>query len=843
MFSDKISTFQALTKSCLHCSRPFVPIHEKDSLPVQCPQSSPQRNEFCCHGCFGSYQLIHSLGLSDYYTLREQSSLSRFEESFSSAAIYDEEIFKRSFCEQQEDGKEKANFSISGLHCFACVWLCEKALAAKHPEVTPSINFAKKRLSLQYQASSSKLSTLVIFFQDLGFHLEPYQHESAHLSMNVRDELIPLACSFLSASQIMIFSLADYFSGGAVSGPIRPLFLAASLGFASISLFYCAQSYLLSLLRFLRSGKISLDIPISIAFLSSYFYSLWSVYSGHGAVYFDSLSFIIFLLLAGRYLKNRQVEKIDQQISSIAFNSSRKGEGEFVQASGQDGKKTFIALEKIKKGMTIYLVPHELLPLRAELVSPEQAELSVEPMTGELRSLVYKKGNSLNGGLQNGSRPLELKALEDGLVSQLYKHKTFLEELYHAKGSYTLWAERLSLLFFWFMLLAGAAVLLYWLPKSPETAFYRFIGVMIVACPCVFSLCLPLVYGLSFSEGLKAGLIFKNQAAIEKMSQVKKIFFDKTGTLTKGRPHITRAILDEKKLSELGLSRNDALNIFRELALSSQHHHLLGLIRWAEEESPPTPKRKTLRISKVKEQLGEGITFELENEKRTSFARLGRSAFALTDKDTIKSPSKEPASLYFSLDGNIIGSFILEDEPLEGVRAELALIRQKGFEIQILTGDGAREAHRIGTLLDFREEEISHSLSPAEKQNIILAEKKFSAMVGNGLNDAMALGSSCVGIAVLKAHSLAKNQADIILLREDLSLLHQTSKISKKAVNAIKKAFFVSTVYNLLSLSLALTGRISPLVAAILMPINSLLVLMISTFWARGTALATRPVP
>jgi cation transport ATPase len=336
---------------------------------------------------------------------------------------------------------------------------------------------------------------------------------------------------------------------------------------------------------------------------------------------------------------------------------------------------------------------------------------------------------------------------------------------------------------------------------------------------------------------MRNGVVIKTQRAIETLGRVKQIFFDKTGTLTQGLPSVTQVYVDQTQLSDLNLTRTHLTSVLAQLDSISSHHAALALSSWAELESKPSRLSVTLRDAK--EEFGKGLAFETPIEGLGSLPwRIGSYSFCFpldpgAKSITGTSPTPIPeATIYISIANHSIAAVTLEDQLLPDAASTIEQLRDFRIRLGILSGDHNQRTLELARKLNIPAIDVFAEQSPTDKAKMLsdpINNSILTAMVGNGFNDSLALAQAAVGIAVADASQQAKDSAEVCLMTPGLGKLLEAFLISRTALRKIRYSFIFASVYNIIGLSLAASGKINPAVAAALMPVSSLIVILIAT--------------
>lgn len=772
---------------CKHCDNPVPRTFSK---------------EFCCHGCETAYGLINDFNLEQYYSFNKRRLKPATPSENFDYDIYDDPIFQKNFCKLDESTLQMSCYLfLNNLDCYACSWVCEKAIKKLDPKAKVFINLSSSSATILFDPNKTKLSAIVKLLCELGYPPSPNQDHRK----NNHSDILRVGVAFFCFMNIMLLATAEYLSDD-LTGDFFDLFRYIAMGLATICLAYSGIPFYINTLKALKRRHLHLDLPITIALISTFAYSSYHAILGQGPIYFDSLSAIVFLLLIGRLVQNIALKK-----SERSHISEQRSESSHVRCLNEDGMEdAVIPLSKIKKGDILKILPGDIVPVKGRIFSGE-AEYNLEFMTGESRWRHVKAEQVIPSGALVGTFPVTISAEEDYLASYMETIQQSSQSLMKQKGHYLTLSQHMANFLILFILGISASIFIYFFwSENLDIAFQRSITTLLIACPCAFGLGAPLIMARAFELGIRKGLIFKSQRAIEKMPLIKKVFFDKTGTLTVAEPKASPLTIDSHLISQSQL-----MDICKQLHNFSSHHVPQALYGWAQQE---TQLQETKGMENVQEVFGEGLSFTYNNKP----FKLGRARWAGV-------PQIEKAQVYLSAKGQCLASFRIQEQIQQGANKLLDFLCSIKIPFAILSGDSDLRVQELGHKLGMIQ--MKGSLSPEDKKKALEKEEGLAMMVGNGINDSLALASAPLSVAVKGSSQLAQKSADLLLRSNDLSILISAFKISKSCRLALVKGFSFAIAFNLLGISLGALGFLTPVVAAILMPISSLTVVYISTSW------------
>lgn len=781
----------ASDQQCYHCHSPLVSA-----------RFSRDSRDFCCQGCLSVYSILKSKGLGRFYEIKNATGV--YPESSPALEVNhsyqycDDELFEKDYVQTIQDEKKLARFYLEGIHCLACLWLIEKL-----PEYTQGV--VRAQLNLETQVVSlvlkkdQKIGEVALLLASFGLKPHPLklgEHAQERATQEERKEFLRIGVAGAAMMNIMLYSIAMY--AGAPSSFIKPFNYLIAL-FSLPVIFFSAQPFYLSAWHALKNKKINLDFPIAFALIYGSVRGLIEIALGREGHYFDTLTVLVFLLLLSRYVVKKWGQK------GLALNSLATFLGqEAVLVKTTDGWSERHP-DYLQKGDLVWMKKNQILPADG-LIQQAQNTVSLQTamLTGEPLPVVKKVGDRVLAGTQNVGDDFffEVQEIKDQTEIGKVLHSVQFES---AKASVfsTLadkLASRLVLMIFSFC----ALLLIYFgLEGNLLEGERRALSLIIVTCPCALALATPLALARSLSLANKLGIVLKNEQLLERIAQVKFIFLDKTGTLTKGEfNYLFHKFLKPGMSEEI---QNAYLHLVYSMEADSTHPLALCLRKYLSSDF-----NQSLFLQDLTEEIGLGV--------RASY--LGK-------KYEIKSsqqnhPNAKTLGLYE--DGEEILWFALGDE----IRPNVAGILKKWLgmkkNVAILSGDDSNRVAGCAESLGLNPQSSQGQLLPSDKAEIV-SHSRPCLMVGDGANDALALQKADVGVAVKGSMQLSLKSCDVYLSKPGLVPLDQLFTLSHSSVDLIKRNLKFSFFYNLIGVSLAASGYINPLMAALFMPLSSLTVL------------------
>lgn len=758
---------------------------------------------FCCNGCKTVYQILNEKDLSQYYEISPMSGI-RVEtgESNTKFAYLDDEEMKSQILDFSDGGISKISFFIPAIHCSSCIWLLENLNTLDKGIIHSSVNFVKKETYITYNEEKTSLRRIAELLESIHYIPEVSTEKTEEGKKAKKSLVIKIGIAGFAFMNIMLYNFPEYIPGGdKLEG-----FIQNFLGWMSFVLvlpvvFYCSSDYFLSAFKNLKKGIINIDLPIALGITTLFLQSSWMIFTGSGIGYMDSLTGLVFFLLIGKWYQNRTYQ-------ALSFERTYKSFFPVAATLLKDGKEIPTSLENIEISDTLLIRNQELIPADSKLIEGA-GNIDYSFVTGESIPSPKKPGDQLfAGGRQIGSSiVLEVTTkVDQSKLTQLWnqyqpgdKDEESLEPLINKVSQY----------FTIIILVIATAAAIYWIMNDPDKAVFAFTSVLIIACPCALALTIPFTFGSTMRWFGRGGFYLKKAEVVESLSKTDIIVFDKTGTIT----------YTAKMKSE-----------WHGEALSKEE---LGYIKSVVKHSAhPVSRAINLDISSEAEYSVDhyqeipamGISAIVNKIK----VNIGSERF-ITGK--IKEGDASTTTLFVNIDNQIKGYFSIHNQYRTGTE-ELIDELSKKYELHLISGDNDSEKKKL--LPFFKDETHLHfNMSPENKLQYIQKLKmdgKKVLMIGDGLNDAGALSESQTGISIADDIFQFSPACDAILESRHFHKLNTYIDFTSSAMKVVIASYVISFLYNIIGLSFAVGGSLSPVIAAILMPISSVSVVAFATF-------------
>ncbi|NTW51157.1 MAG: heavy metal translocating P-type ATPase [Chlorobiaceae bacterium] len=764
-----------------------------------------QTRSFCCHGCLGVYELVHSQSLEAFYNKRSDWKPGRPAFVKVDPADFTGQV--------STDGRtSRIDVVLSGIRCASCVWLVEKVIGRLEGVNSAQVNPATRRALIEWRPEAVGLDQILQTLSDIGYSPRPGNHsESIEISKEEkRDLLLRFGTAGFFSMQLMLFTTALYagfFQG--MESRYRLAFQLISWALATPVLFYGGFPFMASALRSLRSRALNMDVLVSLGALSAYGYSVATIFTG-GEVFFDTSAMIVTFILLGRLIEAGSRLKAGSALTALA--ELQPGEAMLV---GQTGETILVPIERIRSGEVIEVIPGDRLPLDGKVIEGS-AEVDESMLTGESAPVLKTPGCEVFAGTSSLTGRLLIRVEGDAKNTMLAQIVRTVEDAQARKAPIQGVADKTAAFFVPATLLLALATFTWWMvaKAAPVTAIMNAVSVLVIACPCALGLATPLAILVGTTAVGKKGVLVKGGDIFESISKTTTVVLDKTGTLTRGKPSITDCI-------EYGLSDRFI-------------QHCASLEAWSEhpvgKAVAASWKGVRLDVEAFRSIPGLGVSGLIGGEAwyAGSSALLEREGITI-DPDCLRQAERlqkeGKTTVFVSCSGRVAGLIGLIDDLRDEALEMIASLRASGLRLMMLTGDNEGVARYIAAKCGINE--VQAGLSPIGKANAVRKLKVAGdtvMMVGDGINDAPALTGADIGITLGSATGIALESAGVAILNDDLRLIGTLFGHSRKCFSIIRQNLAWAFGYNMVAIPLAVSGLLHPIVSALLMASSSLVV-------------------
>ncbi len=759
---------------------------------------------FCCNGCETAWHVLHASGLEGYYALpeRRRTAVAERERSY-------EEFDHASFHERYvrtARGVSEVDLYLEGVHCAACVWLVERLPRFAHGAIAAELELPRSRVRVRWDPTATALSSLARALDEIGYRPHPFRGVRAEAMRRDEDRAmlsrIGVAGAITANAMMVAVALwAGWFSG--IEGEHERYLRWSSFALATPALIWPGSVFFRSALGALRARRLHMDVPIALALGAGWLQGVVNTVRGEGPIYFDGLSMLVFLLLVGRFLQTRaQRAAADsaELLHAFAPSSSRVVEGDAVRETPSGA---------LLPGMLVEVRPGESFPADGVVESGE-TDLDLSFLSGESRPQSAGPGTPVFAGAVNRTSTVRARVEVAGEETRVGRMLRAVEEGAQRRAPVVRLADSLSGRFVAAVLALAALTAAIWLVRDPARSVDAAIAVLIVTCPCALALATPLAVTVAIGRAASLGILVKGGDALEALSKPLRMVLDKTGTLTLGRTSLAAwEGPDDVRPLVLALERDAAHPVARGF-----------LEAW--------PDVRAADASDVRHFVGGGI----EGRAGGRVVVVGSPAFvSARARGGFESPFGATwTPVWVAVDGRVVARAGFGDPVRDDSAAALARLRERGFALEMLSGDDPSVARSVGAALGFEPGSCRGGATPEDKLAEVerAADAGPVAMVGDGLNDAAALARATVGIAVRGGAEACAATADVYLSEPGIAPLVTLVDGARRTLGVIRANIVFSLVYNAVGVALAMAGLIHPIVAALLMPASSLTVVLVS---------------
>ncbi len=756
---------------------------------------------FCCNGCKTVYEIFSKHDLTCYYDLQENPGAIP-EEIRGKYDYLDNEKIIEKLLEFNNENTQIVSLYIPHIHCSSCIWVLENLHKLQKSISSSQVNFPKKTLRVTFYSTKITLKELVLLLSAIGY--EPYisleDYEIGKKKID-RSLIYKLGLAGFAFGNIMLLSFPEYFEEQEFwLEKYKHTFRWLMFAFSIPVVFYASQDYFVSAYKGIRSRLLNIDVPIALGILVLFIRSSVEIILDIGSGFFDSLTGLVFFLLLGKFFQQKtynylSFERDYKSYFPIAVTKILK-----------DSTEQNTQIYEVKQGDRLLIRNHELIPVDGILIQGN-AQIDYSFVTGEAVPVSKVSGDKLFAGGKQLSGAIEievLKSVEQSYLTQLWSNDVFNKD---KSISFKTLTDTISKRFTIVILSIAILATLVWLYINPSKALNVGTAVLIIACPCAIALASPFTLGNILRILGRRKMYVKNATVIEQLAQIDTVVFDKTGTLTTS---------NDCEITYEGEHFSNVEKVVLKSMLRVSNHPLSRGIYNSLRES------NTVSVCEVNEIVGKGITGKVNNIP----IKIGSSSFVNQREEQ----QSIDTSVHISLENQYKGKFTLKNKYRENVKKVFNLFA-KSYHLSVVSGDNKGEKQCLQQLLP-RSTILLFDQKPKDKLNYIASLQKKGKkvlMIGDGLNDAGALAQSNVGIAISENINVFSPACDAILDATQFQNIFTFIKLSKHAIQIIKYSFLISLVYNSIGLYFAITGRLSPVIAAILMPLSSISIVVFTT--------------
>jgi len=768
-------------------------------------------HDFCCAGCRTVYDLLSENGMTTYYDFEKTPG-----------SVPGNFLVKYQYLEQQEiadqllDFKEKdtekVRLYIPHIHCSSCIWILENLASLNNGIVHSEVVFSQKKVSITYNNEKTNLKEVVMLLASIGYEpnitLEEFDAKPEFIN---RSLLYKIGVAFFGFGNIMLLSFPEYFNINDLwLHEYRPFFRYFNILLALPVFLYSATPYYISAYHSIRNRTYNIDIPMALGIIVMFIRSLADILLQSGSGFLDSMCGLVFFMLSG---------KLIQQTTYNFLSFERDYRSYFpiaVTRIARNGAEIPIQVYEISKGDRLLIRNEELIPVDSVLTS-DTAFIDYSFVTGEAVPVEKRRGEKIFAGGRQTGKAIVVEAVNN--VSQSYLTQLWSSEIFQKKNAqqFKTITDRASRIFTPVLLSLAVCGFIGWSFIGLNEAFNVFTSVLIVACPCALALTAPYTWGNVIRLMGKRRLYLKNTVVIEQLSKADTVVFDKTGTLTSSQ---------NQQITYSGTRLTAAEQAAVKNVVRGSNHPLSRRLYMF------LPDARIEALSDFRETAGKGIISVYQNQE----IRVGSAEWAGFGSDV---EAGVETRVYISINGLQKGYYTFENEYRKGTEELFKTLSQRRYSLYVLSGDHEGERQALERLVPCGTQ-LVFDQKPEDKLRFIAALQesgKNVLMVGDGLNDAGALKQSNTGISVSEDVNVFTPASDAIMDASVLGKLPYFLSFSKNAMKTIRMSYCLALTYNSVGLSFALSNYLSPLVAAVIMPLSTATIIgfvtCMSSYYAR----------
>ncbi|MCX7834568.1 MAG: heavy metal translocating P-type ATPase [bacterium] len=807
---------------CSHCGTP-VPSSLIGAFREIVPE---QDKEFCCSGCASVYTILQSCNLQEYYRLKQELDERQgvpAKVSGKDYSGYDDPIFLQRIARKLAGGYLEVELFVEGTHCIACAWLIEKILMEREGAISARLDLGRRIVTLVYNPQTHQLSAFAKALDRIGYPPYPISENTpTALRKSEHNLLIRIGIAGAGAGNIMLLAFALY-SGeyGQIEEKFATLFRWISFGLALPVIFYSAFPFYKGAWLGIRNQIPTMDLPISLGIILSFIASTYATFQNRNEVYFDSTTMFVFLLLIGRYVNVRANRWATEAGVSLLDSMPKLVH---VQTNHEIIDKP---LDEVRVGDHLVVYANEVVPIDGIVLSNE-GYISQASLTGESLPVRVQQNDPVFAGSMVFEKNLVIQTQAVGLNTRIAKLSDLMQKARLEKAPLAIVTDRIAHWFVLAVLFLTALTVFIWSFIEPQSALWHAVAMLVVTCPCALGIATPVAFAVAIGFYAKHGVFLKNPTALERLAKVNHLLLDKTGTLTHNELQIQEVIqLD----SSFPIEKNELLKIVADMESTSVHPIGKALSKL---------KTQNHQFIELRHIVGKGVWGKVYHQQQDYELSIGSFEF-VTEGMSIEQTKEiqkqyqsvvEPfIPVWVSVNKKLSLLILLGDTIRQDALSSVQKLVQLGYGLEIVSGDSHSAVARVAKELGITN--FHSQVQPEDKLQLVLqrqSEGKKVLMFGDGVNDAAALAAADCGVSAAHSAEITRDAADVFLIREAIQLIVKLLESSRKTMKRIYFNLGVAFFYNLVGASLAITGNIRPLVAAILMPISSLTALFIASY-------------
>lgn len=760
---------------------------------------------FCCEGCRSIYGAIRGAGLGAFYSDRAVAAKPPWLVR-PSARRGDRFEHLESHHQVHADNTVSAELTIEGVRCASCVWLLENLPRAVIGVIEARLDVGRSILQVRWDPGRTRLARIAQTVEAFGYSpnlAAPSPHQPNHAE---RALLMRLGVAGAIAGNVMLMAFALYSGADASFEPeYSALFRWTSLLLAVPSVFYCATPFFRGAWAAVRTRTPNMDVPIALGILVGFTSGAVNTLRGEGEIYFDTISALVFLLLVGRWLTARQHRRASvatDLAQALAPTTARLIDGE---------QRQQVRADSVQSGALVEVQPGERVPVDGRIEFGEAA-IDTRLLTGESNPTEVAVGDRVYAGTENLSGSIRVRVEQSGQETRVGQLIRMMQEAQRERAPIVRAADRIAGTFVVLVLLLAGITLALWWPAGSALAVEHAVALLVVTCPCALGMATPLAVSVALSRAARRGILLKNGEVLEALARPTEILFDKSGTLTLGRPEL----VEWDGGAELG-GRVSA-------AERGCDHPLARAFQRA------FPAGERLTVEETQRSTGAGLAARIDGRELVvgTSAMLSARGIRISTARQQEVETKAAEGLTPVLvaeGGRVVAMAAFGDTLRDDAASSLEGLSALGYSLSILSGDHPLVVERV-----CRELPVSNcrgGVSPEQKLEEVRKRLRLGrnvVLVGDGMNDAAAMSAATVGFAVHGGAEASLLAASGFATEPGVAPVLEAVKGARSTLRVIHRSIGFSLIYNLIGVVLAMSGVLSPLLAAVLMPLSSLTV-------------------
>jgi P-type Cu2+ transporter len=792
---------------CAHCG-----------LPATAAEAATRHDDarvFCCDACATAWTILQARGLDAYHRFPERRN-TPVQRSGRRFAEFDHERFQSRYVTHNARGQAQTTLALEGVHCASCVWLVERVPLLLDGVISAELNVRQSRADVVWDPAQTSLSAIAQMLDTLGYTPHPYRGADRR-ALRQREEramLVRIGIAGAIATNVMLAAIALYAGEfNPMDGATLALFRWISLALTLVSIAFPGRVFFTSALAGLRTRTVHMDVPIALALGAGTIRGAINTVHGTGPIYFDGVCLLILLLLTGRYLQARGQRAATDATEQLFALTPATARVVLADASVSD-----VPADSLAVGDTVLVHPGETVPADGTVLAG-RSHVNRAILSGEATEVHVREGDRVFAGTLNTSSPLRIIVEASGDETRIARIMAQIDESNRRRAPIVLLADRIAAWVVGVVLVLAAITFALWYRRDATAAWDHTIALLIVTCPCALAMATPLAMTAAVGRAARGGIFIKGGDTLEALTRPGVLVLDKTGTLTTGVTSLV-SWTGDASVQPLVLA----------LEATSTHPIAAGFRRaW--------PTVRSGATADVSHTIGGGMIGTVNGHTVAVGSPAFVSQHAQGPADTWSRGTPTGNTLvHVAVDGRVVAAATFADAIRPDTAAALAELRTRGWRTVLLSGDNAGASQRVGRALGFAEADIIADATPegkAERVRALVDAQRTQrggsvVMVGDGVNDAVAIAAATVGIGVHGGAEASLATADVALTTPGLRPLVALETGARRALRVIRMNIGWAFAYNTVGVALAMSGVITPLIAAIMMPASSLTVVLCS---------------